>query len=55
MEEMIRRFGLSHPIGRVAMPEEVAEVIAFLAGPRSSFCAGADFVVDGALLAGIGV
>lgn len=55
MEEMIRRFGLSHPIGRVAQAEEVAEVIAFLAGPRSSFCAGADFVVDGALLAGIGV
>lgn len=55
MEEMIRRFGASHPIGRVARPEEVAEVIAFLAGPRSSFCAGADFVVDGALLAGLGV
>jgi NAD(P)-dependent dehydrogenase (short-subunit alcohol dehydrogenase family) len=55
LEEMIRRFGTSHPIGRVAMPEEVAEVIAFLASPRASFCVGADYVVDGALLAGLGV
>lgn len=49
------RFGAAHPLGRIAEPEEVAEMIAFLAGPRSAFCTGGDYLVDGGLLAGIGV
>ncbi|MBY0401705.1 SDR family oxidoreductase [Myxococcota bacterium] len=40
------------PIGRMAQPEEIAEMVAFLASPRSSYCTGADFVVDGGVLAG---
>jgi NAD(P)-dependent dehydrogenase (short-subunit alcohol dehydrogenase family) len=44
-----------HPLGRVARLEEVAEVICFLAGPRASFVTGADYVVDGGLLATLGV
>ena len=42
----------STPIGRMAQPEEIAEMVAFLASPRSSYCTGADFVVDGGVLAG---
>ena len=30
-------------------------MIAFLAGPRGSFCTGGDYLVDGGLIAGIGV
>ena len=36
-------------------PEEVAEVIFFLASPRASFVTGGDYKVDGGLLAALGV
>jgi len=54
-EAVFARFGAAHPLGRVGTPEEVAELAAFLASDRSSFCTGADFLVDGGLLAQIGV
>ncbi len=43
-----------HPIGRIAQPSEVAEVICFLASPRASFVTGAAYVVDGGLLLPLG-
>jgi NAD(P)-dependent dehydrogenase (short-subunit alcohol dehydrogenase family) len=43
-----------HPLGRIARPEEVAEVIAFLAHESASFVTSAVWVVDGGLLARIG-
>jgi NAD(P)-dependent dehydrogenase (short-subunit alcohol dehydrogenase family) len=55
IEAVFRRFGAAHPIGRIAEPEEVAEMIAFLAGPRGSFCSGGDYLVDGGLIARLGV
>lgn len=39
------------PLGRLGQPEEVAEAIAFLAGPASSFITGAELNVDGGFLA----
>ena len=36
--------------GRFVEPQEVADVIALLASPRSGSTTGADFVVDGGLL-----
>ncbi len=38
------------PMGRLAEPEEIAEVIAFLAGPKASFVTGSDWVADGGYL-----
>ena len=40
-------YGSVHPIGRVAQPGEIAEVIAFLASPASSFMTGALVMADG--------
>ncbi len=53
--DMIRQWGESQPLGRVGRPEEVAEMVAFLASDRSSFCSGAEYKVDGGLLASLGV
>jgi 3alpha(or 20beta)-hydroxysteroid dehydrogenase len=40
-------------LGRVGTAEEVAALVAFLASDESAFCTGAEFVVDGGVLAGI--
>src|SRR5271157_814766 len=55
VEESFVRFGAAHPLGRIGTPEEVAELAAFLASDRAGFCTGGDYLVDGGLLAGIGV
>ena len=55
VETVVQRFGEAHPLGRVGTVEEVAELAAFLLSERSSFCTGGDYLVDGGLLAGIGV
>jgi NAD(P)-dependent dehydrogenase (short-subunit alcohol dehydrogenase family) len=36
------------PLGRMAKPSEIAEVIAFLASPQASYVSGATWQVDGA-------
>jgi NAD(P)-dependent dehydrogenase (short-subunit alcohol dehydrogenase family) len=43
-----------HPIGRIAQPREIGEVVAFLAHESSSFVTGAVWTVDGGLLTQIG-
>ncbi len=45
--EMLQSFGAQHPLGRIGQPHEIAEVVAFLASPASSFMTGAVVLVDG--------
>jgi 3(or 17)beta-hydroxysteroid dehydrogenase len=45
--------GAHHPIGRMAEPEDLGELILWLASDRSSFATGAEFVADGGLTMGL--
>jgi NAD(P)-dependent dehydrogenase (short-subunit alcohol dehydrogenase family) len=55
VEALIQAWGRMQPLGRVGQPDEVAEVISFLASDRASFCTGSDYRVDGGILAKLGV
>jgi NAD(P)-dependent dehydrogenase (short-subunit alcohol dehydrogenase family) len=35
------------PVGWPGRPEEVAELVAFLASDRAAFISGADYIIDG--------
>jgi NAD(P)-dependent dehydrogenase (short-subunit alcohol dehydrogenase family) len=43
----MQEIGETHPLGRVAVPAEIAETVVFLASPRASFVTGAVLAADG--------
>ena len=45
--EVLAKVGAGRPLGRLAEPEEIASVIAFLASERSSYVTGAAWSADG--------
>lgn len=40
------------PLQRTAQPEEVSDLLVYLASDESSYVTGAEFVIDGGLTAG---
>lgn len=55
VDAVFARFGAAHPIGRIGEPEEVADLIAYLASDKAGFITGSDYRIDGGLTAGLGV
>jgi NAD(P)-dependent dehydrogenase (short-subunit alcohol dehydrogenase family) len=49
-QELIDSWNRAHPLGRFGQPEEVAELVLFLASDRSSFITGDIVRVDGGLV-----
>ena len=45
--EVLAKVGAGRPLGRLAEPEEIAAVIAFLASERASYVTGAAWSADG--------
>ena len=47
--EVVRERAAQHPMGRVGTPDEIANMILFLASDEASYVSGSLFVVDGGL------
>jgi 3alpha(or 20beta)-hydroxysteroid dehydrogenase len=48
-EERRRRTERATPLGRLGTPEDIANMVLFLAGDASGYCTGQEFVVDGGI------
>jgi NAD(P)-dependent dehydrogenase (short-subunit alcohol dehydrogenase family) len=46
-DDLIEALGSTTPVNRAARPEEIAEVVGFLASPRASYVTGAVVAADG--------
>jgi NAD(P)-dependent dehydrogenase (short-subunit alcohol dehydrogenase family) len=53
--QFLERLKKAFPLGRWGMPEEVANLILFLASDQSEFITGAVYLIDGGYMAGRGI
>jgi NAD(P)-dependent dehydrogenase (short-subunit alcohol dehydrogenase family) len=49
----VAAMGAALPAGRAGTPDDIADMVLFLASPRSGFITGAEFVCDGGATAGM--
>ncbi len=52
-KEVLEMWSRSIPVGRIGRPEDLAYLIAFLAGSRASYLSGTTIQVDGGLYGGV--
>ena len=50
-DELIQQWGQTHPVGRVGTPDDIANVVLFLASDKASFITGEYVNVDGGYMA----
>ncbi len=50
-DETVRQWGRTHPLGRIGKPEDIANVMLFLASDKASFMTGEYVCVDGGYMA----
>ena len=48
-EEAMEEMAMHYPLGRIAKPHGIGEVIAFLLSEKASFVTGAAWTIDGGL------
>jgi 3-oxoacyl-[acyl-carrier protein] reductase len=53
VDDYVRERSTELPLGRIARPEEVADVVCFLASERASFLTGITITVDGGITRGV--
>lgn len=53
MPDLFKSQWSKNPMGRMGKPEEIADMVLFVASERASFVSGANLVVDGALCTGV--
>ena len=51
--DYVRERSQEFPLGRIALPEEVADVVCFLASERASYLTGITVTVDGGITRGV--
>ncbi len=54
VDDTLAELGAALPSGRIGRVEDVAELVAFLAGPRAGFVNGTDILIDGGAHVGLG-
>lgn len=55
VDALVVDWGKMHPVGRVGEASEVADLIAFLVSDRAKFITGAEYKIDGGMMAELGV
>ncbi len=53
VEELRREIAAAQPLGRLARPEEIADLVVFLASERASFISGVAITIDGGASRGV--
>ncbi len=53
LDTYVKEQGAAMPLGRIALPEEVADLICFLASERAAFLTGITITVDGGATRGV--
>lgn len=55
VDDLVRSWGATQPVGRVGQPADVASLVAYLVSDEAAFITGADVRVDGGLLSALPV